>query len=386
MATSGSIGLGLIGCGGFGQFCLRAFRRMEGVRLAAAADVVKEAADAVAREFHVPACYSADQLIARGDVGLVHVATPPSSHYGLVMAVLAAGKHCLCEKPLAVTVAQAEEMLAAARGGRRIVPVNFVLRYNAATEAVKAIIGSGLLGLPLSARLTNCASDTKLMATHWFWDKGVSGGIFIEHGVHFFDLYGYWFGRGKVISAHAERRDGTGMEDRVTCVVQHDGGTIASHYHGFDQLNLLDRTDHRLVFEMGDIRVDGWIPLVLEVDAAVDEKGADGLARLLPGSRMEVRAEYGDDGVAEGRGKRRTVSRRVKLTYAPQHDKEAAYASGVRDLLADQVACIRDPAHRRRITEDNGLASLQMACAAAELAEASAKPAPAGTASKHGRQ
>lgn len=369
MTKDGRIGLGLIGCGAFGEFCLTVFSGMEQVRIAAVADVYRQTADSLAEKFGAGAHYSPAELVARDDVDLVHIATPPASHYEIVMLALRAGKNCLCEKPLAIDTDQADQMLALASEKGLVVPVNFVLRHNAVTEAVKAVIDSGVLGRVLSARLTNCAGDTPLGADHWFWDKSVSGEIFIEHGVHFFDLYSYWLGAGKVISAHVETRDPTGQEDRVTCQVRHDNGAIASHYHGFDQLALMDRTDHRLVCEMGDIRVNGWIPLSLSIEATVDEQGLAKLTEALPGCEVEVVERYSADrGKTTGRGRPRNVSQRVIISLTPQPDKQKVYADSVASLLADQVAFILDHGHCRRVTEANGLAALALACRAAELA------------------
>ena len=102
------VGLGLIGCGAFGIFCLDAYSKLPGVRIAAVADVRPEAADAFAKRFGVPAHYDPAELIARDDVKLVHIATPPSTHYELVMKAVGAGRNVLCEKPLAMTVAEAD--------------------------------------------------------------------------------------------------------------------------------------------------------------------------------------------------------------------------------------------------------------------------------------
>ena len=367
MTTNEPVGLGLVGCGAFGLFCLDAFAKMDSVRIAAVADVRGEAADEFGRTFGVPAFHDPADLIARDDVALVHVATPPSTHHELVLAAAAAGKHVLCEKPLACSVAGAEEMLAAAAGAGTIAPVNFVLRYNPVVECVKALIDSRALGKVLSARLTNCAGDTPLGPGHWFWDKDLSGGIFIEHGVHFFDLYSHWLGAGRVLSAHTELREGTSQEDRVMCTIAHDGGAIASHYHGFDQMALMDRTDHRLVCERGDICVDGWIPLSLTIDAAVDDEGAEIIGGICDGCDVEVAEAY-DVGTTTGRGRQRRVTQRINLTHTPQPDKQTLYADSVKALLADQVAYIGDPSHPRRITEANGLAAVALAQRAATLA------------------
>ncbi len=371
MAVSGKpVALGLIGCGHFGAWCLSVFSKMPQVRVAAVADTVGDLAERLGRTYDVPAYDDPRALIAQEDVELVHIATPPSTHHPLAMAALDAGKHCLVEKPLAITTDQAEEIVAAAEGAGLIAPVNFVLRYNPVTEAVKRLIDSRLLGQVLSARLTNCATDTHLGEGHWFWDRDLSGGIFIEHGVHFFDLYSYWFGTGSVVSAHAEVREDGICQDRVTCLVRHDNGVLASHYHGFDQPALMDRQEHRLVCELGDIYVFGWIPLTIRVDAAVDDAAAEKLAALLPAARMQVLETFApEQSRTRSRGKERRITKRVAIEHTPEPDKPTAYQAGARDLLADQLAYVRDPRHVRRITEANGRDAVALADAARRLAE-----------------
>ncbi|MCE5325270.1 MAG: Gfo/Idh/MocA family oxidoreductase [Planctomycetaceae bacterium] len=365
MASNDRITWGLIGCGGFGQFTLDALTSLPQVQLAGVADVLEPAADAAAKRFGLRAYDSPQALLADDDIQMVHIASPPSSHYELALAAANAGKHILCEKPLALNTDQADRILRAAAGANVICPVNFVMRYVPVTEAVKAVIDSGRLGKVLSARLTNCASDSNLPREHWFWKREISGGIFIEHGVHFFDLYDYWLGKGQIVYAHAETRDHTDQQDRVTCVAVHDNGAIASHYHGFDQIGPLDRTDHRLVMETGDIRVEGWIPLKLTIDAAVDDAGVDDLVRCC-GGKAQVRLTEeleGKDFV--GRGKRHRLTRRIRLEYEPFADKSALYAQAVRDLVSDQIAFINGSG-QRRISEHNGRQAVAMAQAATQ--------------------
>ena len=369
MTGNEPLGLGLIGCGAFGLFCLDVYSKMDDIHVAAVADVRKEVAESFGRDFSVPAYGDPNRLIADSNVEIVHIATPPLSHYELVLAAAKAGKNVLCEKPLAMNIAQADEMLSAADDAGTIVPVNFVLRHNAVTEMVKEVIDSGLLGDVLSARLTNCAADSNLGPEHWFWDLSVSGGIFIEHGVHFFDLYRYWLGEGRVIDAHTETRAGTTQQDRVMCTVRHDSGAVVSHYHGFDQFGPMDRTTHHLVCELGDIRISGWIPLEVTIDAAVDEAGARRLAKLCPGGTMQVAGTFEpSQRDLPSRGAARSVTQRVALQCVPNDDKQAVYTAGARELLADQIAYIRDRTHARRIVESNGKEALALAESAVKLA------------------
>ena len=373
MSESQPIGLGLVGCGAFGQFCLEAFREMPDVRVVAVADVAEDLARAVSRRFGVAGYTDIATLLSVRDVSVVHVATPPSTHHDIVMQAIEAGKNVLCEKPLATEIADAAGMVGAAAAAGVITPVNFVLRHNAVTDRVRAVLDSGALGDVLAAWLVNCAADSNLPAGHWFWDRKVSGGIFIEHGVHFFDLYRHWLGPGELVDARTHTRPGTDQQDRVECVVRH-GEAVVHHYHGFDQVGPMDRTRHRILCELGDIRVFGWIPLTVTIDAALDDAGFDALRVACPDAAVESDEAFTPaQGEVSGRGKPRRLTRRVRLTCTPDADKQAVYKRSVQALLADQIAAIRDPDHPRRVTDADGLAAVEMAAAARDLVQ-SANP------------
>lgn len=369
MAENDSLGLGLIGCGAFGLFCMDAYSKMRGIHPVAVCDVREDVARDFAHDLGVDAHGDPRKLIARDDIDLVHIATPPSTHHELVMQAIRAGKHVLCEKPLAMSVAQADEMLAAARQADRIAPVNFILRYNTVTRAVKRIIDAGIVGEVLNAQLTNCAADSNLHPEHWFWNREASGGIFIEHGVHFFDLYREWLGPCKVVSAHTWLRPGTDQEDRVMCTLQFENNAVATHYHGFDQVGPMDRTLHRMVCERGDIWVDGWIPLAITLEAAVDDHEHELLEEMLPGGEVEILDEYDNElQQVRGRGKTHHVTKRIRVRYCPQPDKQDVYAQSVLDLMADQLAYIRDHQRQRVVSEINGREAVALAEAAADMA------------------
>jgi predicted dehydrogenase len=104
---------------------------------------VKEAADSLGWE-----SYETDyrRLMERDDVGLVDVVTPGNTHHEIVLAALEAGKHVICEKPLANSLAEAEEMLAAAREAGTINTVCFNYRRAPAVQLAKKLIDEGRLG------------------------------------------------------------------------------------------------------------------------------------------------------------------------------------------------------------------------------------------------
>ena len=118
-------------------------------------------------------------------------------------------------------------------------------------------------------------------------------GIFVEHGVHFFDLYRQWFGPGRVRWAEYLTRPGTRQQDRAFCVMEF-GDRLVTHYHGFDQPIRLDRQRHLILCERGDIVVGGWIPLELQVHGMVDDAQKDMLAAALPEATLTTLQQYPD--------------------------------------------------------------------------------------------
>ena len=172
------------------------------------------------------------------------------------------------------------------------------------------------LGDLLHAYFENYACDEGLPAEHWFWDRSKSGGIFVEHGVHFFDLFAGWLGPGKVESAQCCVRPGTIIEDQVQCTVRYGDGVLVNFYHGFTQLGRMDRQELRLVFERGDVRLEEWIPVRATIHAVVDEADTRTLCELFPGARLDVTAWYsGKDRACSGRHKALDVYQMIEMSY-----------------------------------------------------------------------
>src|SRR5215218_1518855 len=101
--------IGAIGAGGFGLFALQQFLQSPGVQLTGIAGTFRDAAVAMSRRFGVPDLVEVDALLANPEVNLVYIATPPHMHYEQARAALLAGKHVICEKPLALAVAEADD-------------------------------------------------------------------------------------------------------------------------------------------------------------------------------------------------------------------------------------------------------------------------------------
>jgi predicted dehydrogenase len=369
MNSKRQFGLGVIGCGGFGLFAMQHFAQMPGIRLIGMAGTHREAARAAARRFGLPDLMEVEKLLQMPGLDLVYIATPPFLHHPQALQSLRAGKHVLVEKPTALNPVQADELMAAARERDLLLATNLMQRYNPLFDSVRGLLERKPLGDLLHAYFENYASDEGLPPEHWFWDRDKSGGIFVEHGVHFFDLFAGWLGPGKVESAQVCRRPGSTIEDQVQCTVRYGDSILVNFYHGFTQPSRMDRQELRLVFEHGDVKLEEWIPVRATIHASVDEADTRTLCELFPGARLDVTAWYhGKERACSGRHKTLDVYQTVEMRYGDADRKMHRYGDLVRSLLADQLAWIENHQHLRRITEQNGRDALAMAAEADRLA------------------
>jgi len=386
-AAPATIRLGLVGCGAFARFSMARYRTLPGVTIQAVADLEPAAAARAAAEL-AAAAVSPEAVLTAADVDLVYLATPPATHYPQAKAALEAGKHVLVEKPMATTVADAEALAALATRRGLACVANLVERYNPLAAAVREVIRSRLLGDLVHGLFVNEAADEGLGRRHWFWDRRASGGIFVEHGVHFFDLVAFWLGAGTVVAAARSVRppapaggDGAdgeaAVEEQVLCTCRYappagggrHGGVLFHFEHGFHQPSRLDRQELRLVFERGELRLFDWVPTHGEVRGLLDDAAAERLASLLPSATVSV-VERLDGAAREVRGRFRPFEAAavVEIRFTTGRDKLSIYGDVVGDLAADQIAWIRDPTHDRRLTEADSGAAVAMACAADRLA------------------
>ncbi|MFD7439004.1 Gfo/Idh/MocA family protein [Streptomyces sp. NPDC059861] len=387
--TSAPLGLGLIGCGAFGAYVLDAVAGLPGLRVAAVADPDPRRAQPLGTRHGAAVRDGLDALLARPDVDVVAVATPPHTHADLSVRALRAGRHVFCEKPLALTTADAARVSAEAHRSGRVLVVDHVLRYNPLLRAVETLMDEGLLERPRRFLFENDAADEDLGSDHWFWDPARSGGIFLEHGVHFFDAARALLGSvPESVQATAVRRPGGpgGLVDMVAADAVHPGGVLAGHFHSFTHAHRAERQLMRLDHGFAESLITGWIPTRATVTAWTDDRGADRWERLpsrttelfaVPGfpeggeQRVSVRVERGAGGTApvSGRGAVRTVPHRVEtvLDLGGETAKARVYAGSVRAAFAELLHCA---AHGGTPAADAhaGLTAVAVAVAATEAA------------------
>lgn len=180
--------------------------------LAFIADRTGAKAEAAAKSFGCAALKTWQEAVAREDVGVVLVCTPPHVHAEITIAALQAGKHVLCEKPLARSLAEADEMIAVARKHERILKCGFNHRHHPAIRQAKRIFDEGGIGRPLFARCRYGICGRPEYEKEWRADPNqAAGGQFIEQGTHAIDLFRWFLGDIIEVAGMTSRRFFTGQ-------------------------------------------------------------------------------------------------------------------------------------------------------------------------------
>ena len=245
------IATAVIGSGFIGTVHIEALRRI-GVRVVGLLDATPELGARRAQELGLPRAYGdLDELLA-DDVQVVHVTSPNELHHPQVTRVLAAGKHVVCEKPLAMTSTESAELVALAAASGLVNAVNFNIRWYPLNQHVAQLVREGDLG---DVRLVTGRyfQDWLLYDTDWNWrleaDQGGALRAVGDIGSHWLDLTGFLTGlrveslladlttfipvrqkpAGEVLTFSTERAEDTipveiRTEDTASILLRYEGG------------------------------------------------------------------------------------------------------------------------------------------------------------------
>lgn len=232
--------VGLIGCGGIARAAhLPVMRHLsDRVRFVAAADVNEAAAQAAAAPWEAAVYTDGHELIRRRDVDIVVIATPEASHRAWTEAAAGAGKHVLCEKPMAPSLADADAMIAACRAAGVHLMIGHSRRFTRRYMEIRRAIDRGEVGAVRLVRENERRSRAGTgvaggyySAGHWTGDPKVSVGAALTNGIHEADLL-RWFAGAEPVAVFAEHKvtveGNRGVPDFITYTVRFANGAVAS--------------------------------------------------------------------------------------------------------------------------------------------------------------
>lgn len=365
--------IGIIGYGGFGRFLHHWWDKMENVNVLA----ISDHRDYVGRS-GLKHYKSYADLIADDEIDIISIATPPSLHVDVACAAMRHGKHVLLEKPIAITEEGAEQILRTQRETGMVMTIDHMLRYNPIVKALKELSLNETFGKLRHVSVNNYAQDEGLPKEHWFWDKEISGGIFIEHGVHFFDIVNSLTTQTVTKVTGVTHNRNAQQEDQVSATVLYDGGLIANHYHAFSGPGFFEQTTIRLTYDLARIEVEGWVPMKGTIKALVSKDSREKL-NIIP--HLEIRQVtplndvadvsrpegWGDSQEEENKntihagGIAYNVDEMVGATFELPYTKSEVYGKCLQDIITDIIAKIENPPHKLTITAEDAVEALKTA-------------------------
>lgn len=263
-AAEGDLGVGLIGAGAFARTVLMpAFKKAGFSRFVSVASASGLSARRMAeRAGFEKAVSGAEAVIDDSDVQVVVIATPHDSHARLTVQALRAGKHVFCEKPLALTMEELQEVEAAWRESGRVLLVGFNRRWSEALGLVRDHFRSGSGSLVVTYRI----SAGSVPPGHWYRDRR-QGGRLLGEACHFIDACGAIM-NSEIVEVHAmSSGSGTDLllaEDLVISLRYADGSlasiTYASDGHATtpkERIEILGRGRSAVIDDFRSVIADG---------------------------------------------------------------------------------------------------------------------------------
>ena len=272
----------VIGCGGISGCHLEAYSKNPNVEIYALCDVNEKNLNRRGDQYHVERRYTdKDKMLAElQEIDAGSVCTWNAAHAECTIAALNAGKHVLCEKPMAMNAAEAQAMLDAAKRNDRLLMIGFVRRFGNDCTIAKDLIEHDRMGDIYYAKATYLRRNG--CPGGWFGDKARSGGgPLIDLGVHVIDLTRYLMGKPKPVSIYGATfhklgdRRSIKSERGYVSATQEDGGPI---FNVEDLASAMIRYDNGAV-----LQVEASFSLNLEKDTGTIELFGDkGGLRLDP--------------------------------------------------------------------------------------------------------
>ncbi len=223
---------GIVGLG-VGRAHAQALKNVAGVELYAACDVVPQILDAFCHEFRIPNRFTQFEKMLESDVEAISICTPHYLHAPQTIASLRAGKHTLCEKPLSISVSEADQMISAAKESSAKAGIVFQYRLEPWAISARAAIRDGgalIRGLYQAHHYRNQAyyRQGKWRGTWW----GEGGGVLINQAIHDLDLLSFLVGLPQQVTARLSNQGHPEIEveDTATAILEWESGAqVAVH-------------------------------------------------------------------------------------------------------------------------------------------------------------
>jgi predicted dehydrogenase len=233
----GPIQVGIIGTGNIGRMHLMSIAALHesnllDVEVSALCDTDTDSLAQAAELFEVSTTYNTfEDLVKDENVGIIYICTPTNKHADMVKSAAKAKKSIFCEKPLAHSCPQAQELVAVTKDADVNTGVGLVLRYDQFLLHAKHLIKAHDFGKPMLAHIRD---DQRFPVDYvyyskWRGDKAIAGGgTLIEHSIHDIDILRWFFGDVESVYAKVGFFSGREVEDQASLVLTHTSGAVST--------------------------------------------------------------------------------------------------------------------------------------------------------------
>lgn len=209
-----------------------ALKTLEQADFRAVYDQNPERAKSFSSTYGIRAYSSLDEMLKKENLDAVIIASENIKHAKYAVSAMEAQVHILCEKPIATTIKDLNEMLSTYRKSGVVFQTCFVMRYHTATLTVKDIIDSGVIGDVMAITGTNRLNINSILVEPWFTDKGLSGGgAVMDHTVHLADIM-RWLTSKEIKQVYTEIGQNIfpqlRVEDNFFTLLTFEGGLVGS--------------------------------------------------------------------------------------------------------------------------------------------------------------
>ena len=259
-----TVGWGIVGLGTIATRMATAIAGAQEAKLAAVCSRDPAKAQAFAQQHGGAHAYGAyEEMLRDPGVQAVYVASPNALHAGQTIAALHAGKHVLVEKPMALTVAEAEAMVATAKASGRLLGVGFHLRQHPVHAEMRRLMRAGEVGEPIFAAAVWGSYSPDYPRDRWQMDPKLAGaGSIMGIGVHVIDLLSWLIGR--EVEQVTAFTDGPSerypVEFLTTALLRYRGDAVAE----FTSSRRLPNSAHTVVVYCEGARLEGLSTLGME--------------------------------------------------------------------------------------------------------------------------
>ncbi|MCR4402970.1 MAG: Gfo/Idh/MocA family oxidoreductase [Firmicutes bacterium] len=320
--------IGILGCGFIGKVHAKAFAHIPNAKVVAVADHDSGRAREVADGLGAEVVATADDVLHRQDIDMVDVCLPTYLHARHVIAAARAGKHVLCEKPMAMNLEEADAMIEAAERADVAFMVGHTLRFWPEYVTIWDLIRRGELGRPVALSAARLGTQPMYSWDGWLLDPGRGGGAVPDLHIHDIDYIAWLLGRPKAVVARGKRSANGGWNHVFTT---------------------LDYGDGVAAFAEATFLVPSGFPFTMMFRAVCENGTAEFISRA--GVNIEAR---------EGAGKTLTVYRKDGTVLRPDTARQDAYEAE----LAYFVRCVEDGRRPETTTPADARLSLEIVLAA----------------------